>query len=142
MATNYDCRNVNIIIGGINIESGRAEGAFLRIENDADDYGDVRGAAGEVTRYAINDDRANVTVIIMQASESNAALSALRVADKLTKNGAGIVPFLVTDMNGTSIYEGEAAWIKKPPDVEFANEPGTREWPIRVAELKRVEAGY
>lgn len=142
MATNYDCRNILIAVGGINIESGRAEGTFLRIENESDDYGDVRGASGEVTRFAMNDDRANVTIILMQASESNAALSALRTADKLSKNGAGIVPFLVTDKNGTSLYEGDAVWIKKPPDVEYSIEPGTREWPIRVAELKRFEAGY
>jgi hypothetical protein len=142
MATNYDCRNVNIVVGGINIESGRNEGTFLRIENESDDYGDVRGASGEVTRYSLNDNRAKVTLTLMQASESNAALSALRTMDKLSKNGAGIVPFLVLDKNGTTMYEGEQCWIQKPPDAEYGVEPGTREWPIRVANLRRFEAGY
>jgi len=139
----YDSNQVSLIIGPINVDSGRAKGPFVRVENVSDDFGDDVGADGEVVRFKTNDDRATVTVILMQSSATNQAFSALRNADKLAPNGAGVVPFMLKDNNSdTMLLEGKDCWIKKAPNVERGAEPGTVEWTFMVASVVRNEAGY
>ena len=141
MAKTYNADEVDLIIAGVPIDAGFADGEFLRIEQESDDFGDVVGTDGEVTRFKTLDRRANVVVLLMQTSDSNQFLSALSNADRLLPNGGGIVPFLVLDTNGASLYEALELWVQKPPDVSFAREPGTREWNLRVARLERNDAG-
>lgn len=137
----YNADEVSLIIGGVPIDAGFADGEFVRVEQESDDFGDVVGTDGEVTRFKTNDRRANVTVLLMQTSDSNQFLSALSNLDKITPNGAGIVPFLLLDGNGASIHEALELWVKKGPDVAYGREPGNREWELRVASLDRFDAG-
>jgi hypothetical protein len=137
----YDASEVSIAIGGINIEAGFADGEFLRIEQESDDFSDVVGTDGEVTRSKTKDKRATATILLMQSSQSNQALSALSNLDKTAPNGAGVVPFLVRDRNGDSLYESQHCWIMKGPDVSFDREATAREWTIRIANLERFDAG-
>jgi hypothetical protein len=139
----YDSSEVSVILGAINVDSGRAKGPFVRVEAESDDYGDDVGADGETVRWAIHDDRATVTLILMASSASNQALSALRLADKIAPNGAGIVPFLLKDNNSsTMLIEAEAGWIARVPNTERGQEPGQVEWKIRLANAKHNIAGY
>ena len=135
----YDSANVNLIIAGVPISNGLADGEFLRIEQESDDFGDAVGTDGEVTRFRSRDRRATATVLLMNTSEHNQFLSALSSLDKLTPNGAGVVPFFA--QIGASIYEATEAWIQKPPDVSFDREPTPREWTIRLANLLRNDSG-
>lgn len=137
----YDADQVSVIIGAIPIESGFADGEFLRIEQETDDYSDVVGTDGEVTRSKTGDRRATATVLVMQTSNSNQALSALSNLDRITPNGAGVVPFLVKDNNGNGLYEAEHCWVQRGPDVSFDREATPREWTIRIANLVRNDAG-
>lgn len=137
----YDSSEVTVTVGPIEVNSGREKGTFVRIENESDDYGDEVGADEEVVRWKTNDQRATITLILMASSSSNQAFSALRTADFLAPNGAGIVPLYIKDNNGASIYAAKDCWIQKPPTVEYGQEPGTREWVFRVAKLKRNDAG-
>lgn len=137
----YDASEVSVIIGAVEVDAGFADGEFLRIEQETDDFEDVVGTDGEVTRSKTNDRRATATLLLMQSSASNQALSALSNLDRETANGAGIVPFLVRDRNGDSLYEAQHCWIQRPPDVGFDRTAGTREWAIRIAHLVRNDAG-
>jgi len=137
----YDSSKVSVTLGPISVSSGRAKGPFVKISNEADDYSDDAGADGEVVRWANKDDRATVTLILMASSESNQALSALRIADKIAPNGAGIVPIMIKDGNGDSLFTAKDCWIAKAPDAEYGQEPGTREWKLRCANLIRNDAG-
>jgi len=137
----YDADQVSLIIVNIPIDSGYADGEFVRIEQDTDDFGDMVGTDGEVTRYKTNDRRATVTVILAQSSSGNAVLSALNNLDRSQPGGAGIGTLLIRDKQGTAIYTADKCWIAKPPDVSFAREPGPREWKIRVANLRRLDGG-
>lgn len=137
----YDANEVTVIVAGIPIDSGFGDGEFLRIEQDSDDFTDVVGTDGEVTRSKTNDRRATVTLILMQSSSGNAVLSALNLLDKKAGGGAGVGPFLVRDKQGTSLYSASKSWIAKPPDVSFGREAGPREWKIRLADLERLDGG-
>jgi hypothetical protein len=137
----YDADQVSISLAGIPISSGFADGEFLRIEQEGDDFVDVVGTDGEVSRSKTRDRRATITVLLMQTSDSNALLSALNNLDILAPNGAGVGTLLVRDRQGTSIYRADECWIQKSPDVSFDREATSREWTLRCANLQRLDGG-
>lgn len=120
---------------------GFAEGEALRIEQDNDDFTDVLGADGEVSRSATYDRRATVTLRLMQTSQINSALSAIRARDLATPGGAGVGPTIIRDRLGNSMYELAESWIAKPPDVSIGTQPSAREWKIRGLMSRRVDGG-
>ena len=75
----------------------------------------------------------------MCSSDLNEVLTGLAVLDELS-NG-GVVPVLIKDNSGNSIWGAAEAWIVKMPDSEYAKEAGAREWKIQCAELIGVEGG-
>lgn len=131
----YNSNEIQILINLVPIKSGRADGAFLKIEFDSDDYSDSVGSDGEVIRNALNDLRATATLILTQKSDSNSVLSTMRLLGLKSGNGADVGPFLAKDNLGKSLFMSDKCWIKKPPTSEFAKEAGTREWPIRIGSL-------
>lgn len=137
----YDPDQMSLSVGGIAVEKGFADGEFLRIEQEADDFEDVAGTDGEVTRSKTNDRRATVTFILMQSAEANDLLSALSNLDRNTPNGAGVGPLLIRDRSGRAIYTAEKSWIRRPPDASFDRTATSREWTVRCADLIRTDGG-
>jgi len=136
----YDPDQINISLNGIPI-SGYADGEFVRIEKESDGFADVVGTDGEVSRSKTNDDRATVSIILMQTSDSNILLSALHTLDRNVPGGAGVGALLIRDAQGTSIFAASECWISKAPDVTFDREPTSREWTLRCAKLIDVHGG-
>lgn len=137
----YDADQVTLVVCDLPIESGFADGEFLRIEQDSDDFGDVPGTDGEVTRSKTNDRRATITVILMQSSSGNNLLTVMNNLDRNTPGGAGIGTLFIRDKQGTSLYTASKCWIAKPPDVSFDRLATAREWKIRCANLVRFDGG-
>lgn len=137
---NYSPDAISLSLNGIPI-SGFADGEFIRIEKESDAFADVVGTDGEVSRSRTNDDRATVTVMLMQTSDSNVLLSALHNLDKETPGGAGVGVLLIRDAQGNSLYTASECWISKEPDVSFDREPTSREWTLRCADLIAVHGG-
>lgn len=98
----YDPNLVTIIVAGIPILSGFAEDEMCTFEREGDDFLDVAGVDGEVTRSKNLDNRGTFTLKLMQSSQFNNALSALRLLDKNADNGAGVGPFLLKDRGGST----------------------------------------
>jgi hypothetical protein len=138
----YSSSQVKVSLAGIPITGGFADGEFVRIEREGEAFTDVVGTDGEVTRNATKDNRATVTIILMQSGEGNAALSALHNSDKNTEGGAGIGRLLIEDLNGTSLHESAFSWISNEPDASYDREATSREWPVRCANLIQTLGGY
>ncbi len=130
----YNPKDITIIFGPI-IVSGFADGTFLSIDFNEDAYSLQVGTDGEGTRSKTNNKSATITFTLMQSSDTNDLLSALHQTDISTSGGDGIVPFLVKDLQGTSLYVAETAWIRKAPTSEFGREAGPREWAIETDNL-------
>ncbi len=137
----YDPNEVSIMVCGIPIEGGFADGTYVEIDQDSNDFDDIVGTDGDVTRSKTNDRRGTVTITLMQSSEGNALLSALNNIDRKQSNGAGVGPLLIKDNQGTALYAGEKSWISKPPAAPFGKTAGPRAWTIRVADLERFDGG-
>lgn len=137
----YDPDQCVIIFAGIHI-TGWADGEFISIESSSEAFKSVVGTDGkDVTRSKTNDRRGKVTFKLMQSSDVNLQLSALHNLDLNQPGGAGVGPFQMKDLQGTSIYFGAESWIVKAPNAPFDREAKSREWELEVAELVRVDGG-
>lgn len=127
----YDAKLVTVSIAGRPIESGWADGDFVKIAFKSDDWSSKSGTDGEVGRSKNNDKRCDASVMLMQTSDGNTILSQIRAADLAAPNGAGIGEFVMRDQLGSTIVRGPC-WIVKPPEVVRGREAGTTEWKLEV----------
>jgi hypothetical protein len=137
----YDADQVSLVIAENLIESGYADGEFVRIEQESDDFTDYVGTDGEVTRSKTNDRRATITVILAQTSAGNSLLSSMSNLDRNAPNGAGVGSFLLRDRQGNTVYSAEHCWVAKPPNATFDRAATTREWKLRCDKLERFDGG-
>jgi hypothetical protein len=137
----YDSSEVSIIFAGIPIDGGYGEDEFLRVAPASDDFSDVVGVDGSVTRSKTNDRRAEVTITLMQSASANDALSVLRNLDINTPGGAGVGPLMIRDKSGRALYAATKAWIAGPPEASFKKGPEARVWKLRCAKLDRFDGG-
>jgi hypothetical protein len=137
-AKTYDPSQVAIIVGGFQI-TGFADGSFLTVARNADAFALYIGTDGEGTRAKSNNKSGRITLTLAQSSDSNAILSGIATADELSNNG--IVPVLIKDNSGVSLYAAETAWIVKAPDSEFGREVGSREWILETDNLSVFVGG-
>ena len=132
----YRLTEVDVIFGAIAIKDNPADG-YVTIAYDADDFEEVIGADGSVTRYATENTMALVTITLKRSSSENAKLSAVRNADILTPGGAGVAPLTVKDKQGSSLFFAAQAWIRKMPDSGHSKDVGPDiSWPIRAKVAK------
>lgn len=127
----YDAKEVTLSVAGRVIDSGFADGDFVKIARASDDWTDKVGSDGEVTRSKSNDNRCDVSVTLMATSDGNNALTQIREADLSAPNGAGVGQFIMRDQLGRTVVRGQC-WISKPPEVARGREAGTVEWKIRL----------
>jgi hypothetical protein len=108
---------------------GYADGTFVEIApNDADGFKKKVGADGEVSRSKSSDNTHQITVTLLQSSDTNAYLSGIRNADKLT--GRSILPLAINDLSGGSMGFWPQAWIKGDPTWSYGKEDTERQWII------------
>lgn len=136
----YDSNQVQVSFAGIPVQ-GYADGDFLTITKESDAFSSVVGTDGEVSRSKTNDRRATVEIILMSTSPTNDILSAVHVADINAPGGAGVGGFLVTDLNGSSLYASGNAWVKRSPDVTYGREANERTWTLEVDVLQDFTGG-
>ncbi len=129
----YDPKEISVIVGGHAV-GGFAEGEFVRIEPNADEFADVAGSQGSVSRARTSDRRATMTIILQQTSPSDDVFTAFPELDRTTPNGGGIVSVMLRDGQGTTLVRAVEAWVMRRPDLTFSNEITNREWAFRLAE--------
>ena len=134
----YDPKEVAVIVGG-QIIDGYADGTFVTVERSEDSFSLQMGTDGEGTRSKSNNKSGKITIVLRQGAPSNAILSAFIQSDEL--NGSGIVPVLVKDNSGSSLYAAETAWVMKPASSEFGRESGSREYVLETDRLVMFTGG-
>lgn len=127
----YDANEVTLSIGGRVIDSGFADGDFVKIATKSDDWTSKAGPDGETARSKNNDKRCDMSVMLMQTSDGNDVLNQIRAADLAAPNGAGVGQLLLRDQFGRTVVRGQC-WIVKPPEVVRGREVGTNEWKLEV----------
>jgi hypothetical protein len=134
----YDPKKVLVTFGTISFE-GYADGTFISMAQNGDNFEKVRGADGTVDRVNKNATDYAITVTLKQSSVTNDLLSVIAYADKETN--AGVLPFVIADKGGTTLFFAESAWIGKEPDSEFSSDLSNREWRIDTGSAKKFDGG-
>lgn len=134
----FDPKSVIIAIGGVPM-SGFADGTFLEITADTQQFTKVIGADGYATRVKTNNYGGVMTLTLSQSSPSNDVLSALLNADRVSN--AGVVPILIKDLSGTTIIFSATGWIQQFPDTSFGNAINNRAWAFDLAEMDVLIGG-
>lgn len=137
----YDADQVSCVAFNIPIDSGYADGEFIRIQQTEKSFKSKTGTDGEVTRSKMNQKITVVTITLMQTSDSNAKLSGILNLDEAGQNGAGVGPILVRDRQGTSVFEAQYGWITGPPEVVYDREAEGRAWEIECIRDVRLDGG-
>lgn len=128
----YDPASVVVSVGGVPM-SGYADGTFVSVDRDDDAFTKVTGADGNTTRIKTNNRAGFLTLTLLQSSPSNDVLSGIAQLDEAAN--AGVVPVLIKDLSGTSIYFSATGWVRKYPTSDFGKEINNREWIIDLADL-------
>lgn len=135
---NYDPALVRVIFAGSPI-SGYADGTFITASRRNPTFSMVSGADGETARAKSNDKTGTIVITLLQTSQSNDFLSAKALLDELTGNGVG--PILIQDLLGTTLVQGETAFIEKYADITLAKETEAREWTLLVDRMNMTVGG-
>lgn len=134
----YDPKNVTVSVGG-KIISGFSDGTFINIVRNEQSWNLKVGVDGEGTRARNNNTSGRFELELMQSSSSNDVLSGFISADE--NSGAGAVPVLIRDVNGTTLASCLTGWIQKWADSPFAKEVSARKWIIETDALNIFVGG-
>lgn len=138
----YSAHQVSLIFAGIPIESGRGPDEFIAIAKANDTYTFQAGVDGDGVFSEDLNNYHTVTVTMMATAKGNAVFSAIHLGDIKTRSGAGIVPILIRDKNGTDVFIASEARIIKWPDESKGKEAGTFQWVIGVPNPQRFLGGH
>lgn len=134
----FDPKSVLISFGGVPL-SGFADGTFLELTADTQQFTKVVGADGFTTRVKSNDYGGVLTLTLSQSSPSNDVLSGFLQLDRTTNTA--VLPLLIKDMSGTTLVFAAQAWIQQFPDTAFGNEINNRAWIFDLADLDLLIGG-
>lgn len=134
----FDPKSVLISFGGVPL-SGFADGTFLELTADTQQFTKVVGADGFTTRVKSNDYGGILTLTLSQSSPSNDVLSGFLALDRTTNTA--VLPLLIKDMSGTTLVFAAQAWIQQFPDTAFGNEINNRAWIFDLADLDLLIGG-
>lgn len=134
----YVADQVAVIVGGVPME-GFADGSRVTVEFDEQQFTKVTGSDGLTTRSKSNNYAGNITITLQQSSRSNDVLSGLWNADRVSNSG--VVPILIKDNSGRTLWAAEHAWVQQMPSQEFAKEVSDREWILDTDKLTGFAGG-
>lgn len=129
---------VTVAFNGVPI-TGFAPETFISAVRNNDSWNLRIGSGGDGTRAKSGDKSGRVTLTLLGSSASNAALTAIAIADEAS--GTGVGPLVVKDLSGADTVKAGTAWIVKPPDLEKANEETDREWIFETDNLEIFAGG-
>jgi hypothetical protein len=128
----WNLRNLSIQYGLLTFNGNFGASGALTWAPNEDDYKLLMSADGVGTRCQTNNMSGKFTLKLAQSNEDNALLSAQRLVDLLSSNGAGVAPFIVKDREGSTLITAESAWCMRCPDAEFQQEITERGWTIET----------
>lgn len=128
----YSANEITMMFAGVPIDSGRGDDEFCSITKVEDTYTYKAGVDGEGTRSENKNSLYRIIITLMRTSASNAVFSTIHNADKAIPGGSGIVPMMIRDRGGRSLFTTAEAWVVKDPDNTYAREANTIAWTIEA----------
>ena len=135
----YAPDDVTVTIG-TQTGSGFLEGTFVECERDNDTGEISTGSDGEATLVISPVQKGKIKLTFQQASPLNDYLNTLFQALQQKNLSVAVVPFRLSDKNGTTVVQASQVVVNKPVKVGFGDKPEGREWTLITGYLD-IEAG-
>jgi len=117
-----------------------ADGTFVDINKNSQNFRQVRGIRGKHTRVHTRDRSGVITFRMMQTSNQNDLLSQLANADDL--NMTGLLLVTIRDIGGQTGLQFGNAYLDGLPNLSFQGSTTTpREWKIFYEFVTRYDVG-
>jgi hypothetical protein len=129
----YDLDQVAVSFAAQDVSSGYGDGAAISLEKMKPTFTEKEGADGSVARSKTGSKLWKVTITLLSTSSANAILSAIHELDQDNPNGAGVGPLFITDLQGTTLFTSDKAWIVTMPKLDLNAEASNVEWELRAA---------
>jgi hypothetical protein len=126
----WDPDQVDCILGGFAM-SGFADNSMIEFEEEGDRFSEVDGIDGGLTRSKKIVRKGTLTVHLANTSKSNDVLTAIHTTDINAPGGAGVIPGLIRDKNGSTLYALPECWVMGFPKDEFTDKASERAWKVR-----------
>ena len=115
------------------------DGTFIEIEYEEDAVTTHNGSQGEMTAVLNPNKHAKATLTFVQGSPTNDAFSK-KVPDA-SKDFFPNGPFLMKDLNGTTVVKSQNAFIQKMSKIEFGKNVTGRQWIIILPDAEITAGG-
>lgn len=123
----------NIIIYGAKQLTGFAEDDMITIKPLGDGMQIFSGADGEVGRSIDPNSTYEVTVSLATSSKSNDYLSACFNKDR--KTGKYMLPLIIKDLSGSTLFFAKQAWIKNIPESKRGRKISNQDWTFNTGQV-------
>lgn len=140
----YSPEDVAIVIANDNFShtiSGTAEGTFLTITRVVPHATLYTGADSTNARVVRSVKNCDVTLTLMQTSESNDILSQLLLLDEDSRDGSDTFSITIKDTMGRTVASAPVAFIGTSPDISFGVDIDERDWVIHAIGMNIFEGG-
>lgn len=121
-----------MMLGGIFIRSGYADGEFFTAEPESDSVGSVAGTDGEVAVSVLYDMRWNITLKLLQSGDANSVLSQLYNLKR--RSDIGFFPALFKHADTGEYLSGANCCVMRAPNPSQDRTATAREWKLLLAE--------
>jgi hypothetical protein len=134
---NWNLAALTVTLGAYRISRGAGASGYgsdvvFKLVQSKADFTEVEGADGTVVVCATNSSLTEFELTVLQAnSPTNGFLSTARIAAKAA-GVALVLPLLMVDQNGTTMFSALKCWITGPPEQEFKTENGVRTWKLKA----------
>jgi hypothetical protein len=135
----YNFKNISLIVGLFEIK-GFADGDdCIAINYESPIINSVAGADGDAVASLINDNRANISVKLLQGSASNDIFSGFNVA---YRTGTVVTtPFLLRDSYGRDLHVAPHVYVSSRPNAAYGQNQANREWILTALQLNSFVGG-
>lgn len=123
----------NIIIYGAKQLTGFAEDDMITIKPLGDGMQIFSGADGEVGRSIDPNSTYEVTVSLATSSKSNDYLS--NCFNKDRKTGNNMLPLIIKDLSGSTLFFAKQAWIKNFPESKRGRKISNQDWTFNTGQV-------
>jgi hypothetical protein len=116
-----------------------ADGTFIVVEYEADAFSKRTGSGGDTVRTRQRNRSGSITLTLLKEDPANSLIMAIAKIDQ--ESGLGVRPALVRNLNSTALAAAPSAWVRKIPNLEFADVSGVVEWVFDIAGLELQHGG-
>lgn len=107
---------------------------------DEDSFKLVKGIRGKNTRVRQKNNSYTVQLELQQVDPVNDFLTDVHLLDTQS-DGVGYFNLLIQDLNGTTRFSSDTAYIQKIPDIQYSLDFNNRTWVIRTLDVAGIFLG-